>query len=55
MEQELIPLYESPTIEDEETIDEMLPLRAHAELLASDLHQDAASLANGTRERDPGC
>ena len=51
MEQELIPLYESPTIEDEETIREMLPLRAHAELLASDLHQDAASLANGTREQ----
>ncbi len=44
MEEELIPLYEGATIsiDDEESIDEMLPLRADAELLASDLHQDAA-------------
>ena len=51
IEEELIPLYENPTIsiDDEELIDEMLPLRSEAELLASDLYTDAAVLANRTR------
>ena len=49
--EELIPLYEVATIssEDEDLLEEMLPLRADAEQLASDLHQDAADLADGTR------
>ena len=55
MEQEIIPLYERPY--DRGRGDD--PRRCcrcarDAELLASDLHQDAASLANGTRERDRG-
>jgi signal transduction histidine kinase len=52
IEKELIPLYEDATIsiDDEETIDEMLPLRAEAEELARALYTDAASLANGTRD-----
>jgi len=49
---ELIPLYQGPTvsIDDEALIDEMLPLRRDAELLASDLYTDAARLANRTRD-----
>src|SRR4029079_3010592 len=49
---ELIPLYQGPTvsIDDEALIDEMLPLRRDAELLASDLYPDAARLANRTRD-----
>jgi signal transduction histidine kinase len=50
MRRELIPLYEGATIEAKGTIDEMLPLRAEAEELASNLYTDAAELANGTRE-----
>ncbi len=52
IEEELIPLYEGATIsiDDEELIDEMLPLRRDAELLASDLYTDAAQLANRTRD-----
>ncbi len=52
LEQRLIPLYEGPTIaiDDEATIDKMLPLRADAEELASNLHQDAAELANRTTD-----
>jgi signal transduction histidine kinase len=52
IEQRLIPLYEGPTIgiEDEETIEEMLPIRARAESYANDLASDAAGLAHGTRE-----
>ena len=47
---ELRPFYEGPTIEDEATIEQMLPIRARAESYASDLYTDAAELANGTRE-----
>jgi signal transduction histidine kinase len=47
---QLRPFYEDATIEDEATIEEMLPTRARAEGLASDLATDAAELANGTRE-----
>jgi signal transduction histidine kinase len=53
MKQRLIPLYAGAatiSIEDETTIDKMLPLRRDAELLASDLYTDAAGLANGTRD-----
>jgi signal transduction histidine kinase len=52
IEQRLIPLYEGPTIaiDDEATIEEMLPFRARAERYASDLYTEAAKLANGTRE-----
>jgi signal transduction histidine kinase len=52
LENELIPLYDGPTIaiDDEATIEEMLPIRARAERVASDLATDAAELANGTRE-----
>jgi signal transduction histidine kinase len=52
IEQRLIPLYEGPTIaiDDEATIEEMLPIRARAEGYASDLATDATGLANGTRE-----
>jgi signal transduction histidine kinase len=52
IEQRLIPLYEGPTIaiDDEATIEEMLPIRARAERYASDLATDAAELANGTRQ-----
>ncbi len=52
IEEELIPLYEGATIsiDDEELIDEMLPARRDAELLASDLYTDAAQLANRTRD-----
>jgi len=52
IEQKLIPLYEGPTIaiDDEATIDQMLPLRARAEDYASDLATGATGLANGTRE-----
>jgi signal transduction histidine kinase len=47
---ELTPFYEDATIEDEATIQEMLPIRARAESYASDLYTDVAELANGTRE-----
>jgi signal transduction histidine kinase len=52
LEDEIIPLYDGPTIaiDDEATIETMLPIRARAEGLASDLATDAAELANGTRE-----
>ena len=52
IEDEIIPLYEGPTIaiDDEATIEAMLPTRARAERLASDLATDAAGLANGTRQ-----
>jgi signal transduction histidine kinase len=52
IERKLIPVYEgaSISIDDEELIDEMLPLRAEAEQLASDLNTDAAQLANRTRD-----
>jgi signal transduction histidine kinase len=53
MKQKLIPLYGGAatiSLEDETTIDEMLPLRGDAELLASNLQQDATSLADGTRD-----
>jgi signal transduction histidine kinase len=51
IETELLPLYEGATIsiEDEELIAEMLPLRADAEELARTLYTDATQLANGTR------
>jgi signal transduction histidine kinase len=51
LREKIIPLYDGATIsfEDEGTIDEMLPHRAHAEGLANDLYQDAADLADGTR------
>ncbi len=48
---ELVPFYEDETIEDEATIEEMLPIRARAERHASDLYTDAAELANKTREQ----
>jgi signal transduction histidine kinase len=47
---ELTPFYEDATIENEATIEEMLPTRAKAEHLASDLYTDAARLANRTRD-----
>ncbi len=49
---EIIPLYEGPTIsiEDRDTIEAMRPLRAEAEALASKLFQDSAKLANGTTD-----
>jgi signal transduction histidine kinase len=47
---ELVPFYEDATIEDAATIEEMLPIRARAERLASDLATDTSKLANGTRE-----
>ena len=50
---DIIPLYaDAATItnEDEETIDEMVPLREDAEGLANALYRDATSLADGTRE-----
>jgi signal transduction histidine kinase len=47
---ELVPFYEDATIEDKATIEEMLPIRARAERLASNLATDAAKLANGTHE-----
>ena len=47
---ELMPFYEDATIEDRATIEEMLPVRARAERLASGLATDAAKLANGTQE-----
>ena len=51
--EEIIPLYgsEDTTISnaDRELREEMLPLRADAEELATDLYQDAADLAHGTR------
>jgi signal transduction histidine kinase len=52
IEDEIIPLYDGPTIaiDDEATIEAMLPIRARAERLASDLATDAAGLANGTRQ-----
>ena len=52
LENEIIPLYDSPTIalDDEATIEAMLPIRERAEGLASDLATDAAKLADGTRE-----
>jgi signal transduction histidine kinase len=52
IEQRLIPLYTGPTIalDDEVTIEQMLPIRALAEDYASDLATGATGLANGTRE-----
>ena len=47
---ELVPFYEDATIEDKATIEEMLPIRARAERLATNLATDAAKLANGTQE-----
>jgi signal transduction histidine kinase len=45
--EEVIPLYERATISNEDK--EMRPHRADAEGIASDLYQDAADLAEGTR------
>jgi signal transduction histidine kinase len=52
IKQRLIPLYAGPTIaiDDEATIEQMLPIRARAEDYAGDLATGAAGLANGTRE-----
>jgi signal transduction histidine kinase len=50
--EEVIPVYGDRTTisnEDRGLREEMLPLRAHAEQLATDLHQRAADLADGTR------
>jgi signal transduction histidine kinase len=49
---EIIPLYEGATIAQQagETAEEMRPLRADAEELASDLYTDAAELANRTTD-----
>jgi signal transduction histidine kinase len=50
--EEIIPRYGSDTTisnADRELREEMLPLRADAEELATDLYQDAADLAHGTR------
>jgi signal transduction histidine kinase len=50
--EEVIPVYgDRATIsnEDRDLREEMLPLRADAEQLATDLHQRAADLADGTR------
>ena len=51
--EEIIPLYGSRAppsrTQDRELREEMLPLRADAEELATDLYQDAADLADGTR------
>jgi signal transduction histidine kinase len=48
---EIVAFYEDEaTIEDEVTIDEMSPIRAEAERLATDLSTDAARLGNGTRQ-----
>src|SRR4029078_7925894 len=50
--EEIIPRYGSDTTisnADRELREEMLPLRADAEKLATDLYQDAADLAHGTR------
>ncbi|HEX6580891.1 MAG TPA: HAMP domain-containing sensor histidine kinase [Actinomycetota bacterium] len=51
IQQRLIPLYAGPTIaiDDEATIEQMLPIRARAEDYASDLATGATGLANGTR------
>jgi signal transduction histidine kinase len=52
IEQSLIPLYEGPTIaiDDEATIEQMLPIRELAEDYAGDLATGASGLANGTQE-----
>jgi signal transduction histidine kinase len=53
MDGDIIPLYgDAATIsnENEETIEEMVPLRADAERLAGDLYRDATALADGTRQ-----
>src|SRR4051794_3318460 len=48
---QLVGFYDDEaTIEDDATIEEMLPIRADAERLATDLYTDAAGLANGTRQ-----
>ena len=50
--EEVIPVYGDRTTisnEDRDLREEMLPLRADAEQLATDLHQRAADLADGTR------
>jgi len=52
MNQDVIPVYGGAatiSIEDEELIAEMVPLRADAEALARALNTDATRLANGTR------
>jgi signal transduction histidine kinase len=49
---EVIPVYGNRTTisnDDRDLSEEMLPLRADAEQLATDLHQRAADLADGTR------
>jgi signal transduction histidine kinase len=51
IETRVIPLYDGPTIsEGSETADVMTLRRAKAEALAIDIYEDAAELANGTRE-----
>jgi signal transduction histidine kinase len=52
LEDKIIPLYDGPTIslEDKVKLEEMRPLRADAEAIASDLNQDAAKLANRTTD-----
>jgi len=51
LDSELIPIYEGkPTIKDRATINEMLPTRAGAESLASNLSTDAAELLNRTTD-----
>ena len=52
LKQDIIPIYAGEatiSIQDEETIKQMVPLRADAEALARDLYRDTTSLADGTR------
>jgi signal transduction histidine kinase len=53
IEEQLIPLYEGPTIhiDDTETVEEMLPIREQAEGYANALATDAAGLAHRTLEQ----
>lgn len=53
IKQRLIPLYAGPTvaIDDEATIEQMLPIRARAEDYAGELAAGATGLANETREQ----
>jgi signal transduction histidine kinase len=50
MKFELVPFYEEATIQDEATIQEMLPIRARAETYARHLYTDAAELADRTKQ-----
>ena len=53
IDEDIIPLYgNAATIsnENEDAIEEMVPLRADAEGLAGDLYRDATALADGTRQ-----